>query len=528
MNNLVSFAFSGYFVGLIQSSGFWLKLTGSYVVYQISYSLLFDPLSHIPGPWWSRFTAIPYHFKLTDGTIDYYSAAIHKKYGSVVRVGPMKVSVARQKDVKLVFSSYKYAKSKLYQNQNLIKINMVTTADEHFNKIRRKQIGPAFTQTGLDSVEDLVLEVGIKALKDKLDKGIAANGGVFTFNYSLMFQSIAADVIGELAFGKNFGCMQNDNKTIIKYAKNFITLSILYSIFPQLMKIPLLFKRLRKDFNSLMDLTLVSIQQRRKEIKDNSYNPSRIDILQIFLDATNPDGTKISQDELSSELSLMLLAGIDTTSITLTWVLHFYTLYPEVYQKVLDEINTHFPDRSKLIKYKEAQKKLEYFMATVHESMRLKPAFCGVLPRYSSEAGIQLSEYYIPPNIEMFLVMEGANHDESLWYSPKKFIPERFLGHKNNHLSKEILTFSSGVRICPGRNLAWMEILTVLPNFVRDYDIKLLSDSIYKPEILDPSRENEPQLFKDFSFGTRGVYNCEKVCNINVSHLNPSSPDPNF
>ncbi|PVU98034.1 hypothetical protein BB561_000145 [Smittium simulii] len=498
-------------------SKFWIKLLCSYAFYKTAYLCLFDPLRHVPGPWWSRFTSIPYQLERGLGTIDRYSHSIHLKYGKTVRVGPTEVSVSKNKDVKQILSSYRYRKSDLYKLSMAVKENMITTLDETFNRTRRRQVAPAFSHSGLDTVEDLILQVGIIALKKKLDEELVKGKGEYKINYYSVFQCVTADIIGELSFGKSFDAIKNEGHDILKWVQSFMKISVLCVIFPLTMKIPFFFPGLKYDREMLINYTAKSIKNRCDEIESNVYKPNRIDILQMYITSNNPDGTKLSEDDLVSESLLMLLAGTDTSSVTMSWLLHFYTLYPSIYKKVVREIDEFFPDRSKIIRYKDAQKKLVYFIATVYECMRLKPALSGVLPRTSSNEGIQLSDYYIPPNIELFLVVEVANCDETVWDSPNKYMPERFLNEKGKSLTKELVTFSSGVRICPGRNLAWVEILTVMPNFIRDYEIRLMPDSFYRPDNIDANRDNEPLLFEDYVLGTRGISNYKNVCNVIIS-----------
>ncbi|OMJ19112.1 Cytochrome P450 71B12 [Smittium culicis] len=172
----------------------------------------------------------------------------------------------------------------------------------------------------------------------------------------------------------------------------------------------------------------------------------------MYLNSVNfTNDKKLTEDEIVAESSVMLLAGTDTTSVTMTMLLHMYTLYPGVYKQAVEEVRSYFPDRSKLIKLAEAKEKLSYVLATFYECMRLAPIVGGHTYRDSSSAGVELSGFNIPKDIQMGLFIEGANKDTTLWKSPESFLPERFLGTEGQALKKEIVTFSHGVRICIGR-----------------------------------------------------------------------------
>ncbi|OMJ26941.1 Cytochrome P450 3A24 [Smittium culicis] len=238
----------------------------------------------------------------------------------------------------------------------------------------------------------------------------------------------------------------------------------------------------------------------------------------MYLNSVNfTNNKKLSEDELISESLIMLIAGTDTTSVTMTMLMHLYTLYPDVYKKSVEEVRSYFPDRSKLIKFAEAKEKLTYVLATIYECMRLVPIAAGLFFRDSSSEGIELSGFKIPKGTQMGMFIEGGNKDITIWKSPESFIPERFLGPEGEALKKEIVSFSHGVRICIGRNLAWMEIMTVIPNILREFDFKLPSDSLYNPYNLDPSRNGQPRLLDNKVYIVRYPTNPERDCKIEFS-----------
>ncbi|PVV02847.1 hypothetical protein BB560_002689 [Smittium megazygosporum] len=436
---------------IAKTSRFWINLISAYGTYKIIYYLFFDPLRHIPGLWWSRFTEFPLLIRRFNGTQEQYTLQLHKRFGSVVRVGPHSVSVKKVVDIRRVLSSYKYPKAEIYDKALLDAEEIFSTRDEQFNRLRRRQVGPAFSTTGLDSVEDIVLDVGSRAFKKKIETGIEKGNGSYTINYFDNFQSLTADIIGELAFGKSFGALESEKPSIIRLVNSTIIISVLDTLIPPVKYIPFLFSKYKSDKQKMVDFTSSCIDARREAIEKNEFDKGRIDILQMYLNAHDLDGSPITKDELIAEIVLMLVAGTDTTSVTMTWLLHFYLMYPEVYKKVVAEIDEAFPDRSAIIRYKEARQNLPYFHATVYECMRMKPAVGGYLPRDSSSDGIQLSDHYIPPSTELLLFIEGAHNDESVWTSPKKYIPERFMGESGKELAKNLVVFASGVRICAGR-----------------------------------------------------------------------------
>ncbi|OLY84571.1 Cytochrome [Smittium mucronatum] len=355
-----------------------------YGVSKVLYHTFLDPLRNVPGPWWAGFTSLPYSIKKLQGDISSYVKDLHKRYGPVVRISPEVVSVDGAADVRKIMSTYRYPKSQSFEDV-LLSENMFSTTNESYNRSRRKQVGPAFSHTGLANIEEDVMKSGI------------------------------------------------------------------ISAAPILHRVPFIMVQLRKETNIMFSFVHDSIKARREGIKSGEISKDRLDVLQMFLDSTNPDGSKLSEKEIFSETFLMLAAGTDATAMSLTATMHMLTLYPEVFEKVCNEIRSTFTDRSQLIRYSEAKDKLPYFVATVYESIRLLPIVGGLVSRDSSSEGVVLSGIVVPKNVKIGLYFEGANRDPELYKSPESFDPSRYLGPEGDLLKKETFSFSHGVRICPGR-----------------------------------------------------------------------------
>ncbi|OMJ10620.1 Cytochrome P450 2L1 [Smittium culicis] len=142
------------------------------------------------------------------------------------------------------------------------------------------------------------------------------------------------------------------------------------------------------------------------------------------------------------------------------------------------------------------------------------PVVTGLLSRENNFENLELSGFQIPKGTEINLYIEGANKNPDFWESPDSFYPERFMGPKGEILRKNVATDSHGVRICPGRNLAWFEMLTVMSNILRDYDFKQIEGSPYSSSNLDPRRNYEPKFYDTESTLVLSPSNPERDCNI--------------
>ncbi|OLY85232.1 Benzoate 4-monooxygenase [Smittium mucronatum] len=478
----------------------------------------FDELRDVPGDWISRFTSLPFKIAAFTGEYTRYLEALHKKYGPVVRIGPNKVSGSKTADFKKVMASYRFPKSKSYDGFAFVKPSLFSTREENLNRERRRQVGPAFSQTGLDSIEKLLEEICIDTFNDKINEVVDIGNGTGCFNYFKYFQNVTADVIGELALGETFHAVKNDGHDITDWVNETLKVSELMSSFPILRGFRHVIPGFTKNDAKLKKFCADAVDKRRSLINSGRFNNERIDILQMYMVAESSyTGKPLSVEELVAEMVTMIIAGIDTTSITMTWLIQFYMLYPQVYKRVVDEIRTNFPDRENRIPHKEARKKLPYFIATIYEVLRIRGSVGFALAREVPKEGVNLSGYDIPQGTDVLMLIAGAHEDTKIWESPKLFNPERFMGPDAETLKKEVVAFSAGVRICPAKNLAWMEIMMIVANFLKNFDLRLPSDSKFGPNILDPNRNNEPLIPSDVTFGTRPPEFPERDCNVIVT-----------
>ncbi|OLY81291.1 Pisatin demethylase [Smittium mucronatum] len=490
----------------------------AYGVYKVIYYAFFDRLRNVPGPFISRFTSFMTRKSMISGDFTDYLFDLHKKYGPVVRIGPNKVSDSSASDFKKVMASYRFRKSIEYEGFAGFHQNVFSTRDEEFNRMRRRQLGPAFSQTGLNSVEDLIEDICVSTFVNKLNKIVDSGNGSAQFNYFRYFQNVTADVIGELAFGERFHAVENDGHVVTDWVNDSIKSSFVFNSIPPLKAIRSMIPSLTIVDPRLKQFCLDSVKNRQNKIDKGEFSKDRVDILQMLMVAVNSTNKKpLSEDELVSEMGDMILAGVDTTSIAMTWLITYYMLYPEIYKRVVDEIRTNFPSEDHKITHKETREKLPYFIATVYETLRIKGSVGGGLAREAPVEGVDLSGYNIPHGTDIFMFVAGAHQDTQVWGDNLSFNPDRLLGPEGEPLKKEILAFSSGVRICPARNLAWMEIFTIVPNMIKNFDLSFPKNSLYGPNILDPNNGNEPKVPKDITFFTKPPANPERDCNIVIT-----------
>ncbi|ORX66822.1 cytochrome P450 [Linderina pennispora] len=206
----------------------------------------------------------------------------------------------------------------------------------------------------------------------------------------------------------------------------------------------------------------------------------------------------------------------DTTSNTLSWTIANLLNYPDIHRRVTDEVWSTFPDMTRTISFGEAKAKLPYLTAVIHESMRLNPSVSGMLPRSVPVEGAAFQGYSIPRTATICVSIAACHRNPKTWENPNTFNPDRFLGEDDEGKLRDLLTFSSGVRVCIGRNLGWLVVYTVLANILRKYNFALPENAPYGPQRTD--KGGVPAEIPGSAYILTGPSHPQTDCWVNISH----------
>ncbi|KAJ1664656.1 hypothetical protein IW140_005815 [Coemansia sp. RSA 1813] len=457
-----------------------------YATWRIVYSLYFAPLSKIPGSRISKLTNAKSKFNALFGRLGDTCEDEYYKYGDIYVVGPRTVVISNPADCKTVFGSHRFIKAGTYRHFAVIADVMFTTQSAELTHVRRRQVGPAFTHGYLNGMEPTILECGILAIKQKWDALIDGSGtGEATIPYALHFSLTTFDIIGALGYGQRFNALKDNSGKIVDWVYNFIRLGLLGIVFPNTDWFPLslLKKPLEKSKDEFVAFGNAAADRRREMLRYGKMEKPK-DILQAMIDAEDPKShVRMTQRQITAETIGFLIAGTDTTSLTMSWTLHYLLLYPEAYARAVREVRSRFP-REHTITYAEGKAELPFVDACIYESMRIRAVSGVFLPRIVPEGGATFQGHYLPAGTRIGVNIAGANHHRETWEQPRRFMPERFLGEGEKR-KQNVITFSSGVRICPGRNLALYEMMTILANLLKDYDFSLPANALFRPDKVD-------------------------------------------
>nr|CAH7767116.1 unnamed protein product [Callosobruchus chinensis] len=173
----------------------------------------------------------------------------------------------------------------------------------------------------------------------------------------------------------------------------------------------------------------------------------------------------LTEEELRDEVSTVVFGGTDTTANATVYTLLMLGLYPDVQQRVYEEVMEVLgPEKS--VEPADLLK-LDYTERVIKESMRLFPVV-SLVSRYVAE-DVEIGDYVAPAGITIGFPIIHIHRSENYWEDPMKFDPDRFLPEnvaKRHPLC--YMPFSSGIRSCIGWKYAMMNLMTLTARIVRE------------------------------------------------------------
>ncbi|XP_044073940.1 sterol 26-hydroxylase, mitochondrial [Siniperca chuatsi] len=180
--------------------------------------------------------------------------------------------------------------------------------------------------------------------------------------------------------------------------------------------------------------------------------------------------TQMSVKDVYGSIAELLLAGVDTTSNTLTWTLHLLSMHPQIQDRLYNEVSTLVPaDR---IPSTAEVTRMPYLRAVIKEALRMYPVV-PINARFITEKNVAIGGYHFSKNTAFTICHYAISHDEDTFPEPFAFKPERWLrdGRERPHPFGSI-PFGFGVRGCVGRRIAELEMYMVLFRLIRLFEVK--------------------------------------------------------
>jgi cytochrome P450 len=198
-------------------------------------------------------------------------------------------------------------------------------------------------------------------------------------------------------------------------------------------------------------------------------DPSAADLFDALLAARDPEtGEGFSPEELRDQVATLIIAGHETTALTLFWSLYLLALAPDVQAAVAEEA------RGLALTEASAAADLRHLVLTravVQETLRLYPVAFTIVR--VAKGPDRIGEHDVPEGSLMVIAPWLLHRHRRLWREPERFDPARFLPDAPPPPRFAYLPFGVGPRVCIGAQFALTEATIVLAQLARRFVIDI-------------------------------------------------------
>ncbi|KAJ6535121.1 cytochrome P450 [Mycena capillaripes] len=416
------------------------------------------------------------------------------EYGAVFSVphmlGSRKLVLADPKAITHFFTKETYGYVQTTQSRRFLERLIgrgLIWAEGDSHKRQRRALNPAFSNASIRNLTPIFFDSAYKA-KGAWDTmlEVGPSGGTI-IEVQQWMNHISLDTIGLAGFSHDFGTLSGQTSAIgtvfdsIGSKPSFFdaTLFMVSLVTPIFDWIPSgrrsMLAQLSKTMHGLADKFLATTA----DVADKS-------VIGLLVRSASTD--KISHEEVIAQINVLLLAGYETTSISLTWALIELSRNSAIQAKLRAELVKTDGD----LTWDDLSAHGSFLDAFVCEILRFHPplpetqrvaAEDDILPLSTpieSADGELVDAVFVPKGTVVTMPIQCVNRAEAFWGADAKvFNPSRWLDESaDKHRAQEIqgyrhiLTFADGPRMCLGKVFALMEFKAVLSVLVRNFEFE--------------------------------------------------------
>ncbi|KAF1922262.1 putative cytochrome P450 [Didymella exigua CBS 183.55] len=466
-------------------------------------------LHRYPGPFLASITNVWRALDVYGRNTHITYRKLHARYGDVVRVAPNVLSFGNPSAIQDIYGLQKgFTKSGYYDvfatlNRGNIIYNLFSTRSEAYHARLRRSVNHAFALSTLLDFEPLVDSCTSYWLQRTEEIYVKEQR---LCPLSTWVQYFAFDVIGELTWSKRLGFVEEnrDVADIIGTVDSFQNYGTIVGQNPWwdtlLVKNPI--KRFLESKNlwpaspnaAIIQFALARKQEASASLRSggslHTPGPKGINFLQRFLQSQDRNPDFLTDDRITAMCASLIIAGSDSTAISLSGVFYYLLKNPRVYSKLMAEIDAasaagalapspNSTGADDVVSFPAANK-LKYLDAVITESFRMHPAAGLLLERVTPPQGATIEGHFVPGG-----VVVGCNawvlhqNKEVFGEDADVFRPERWLEGegvdplKIGKMRSSMFQFGAGSRTCIGKNISLMETYKMVPSFLRKFEIEL-------------------------------------------------------
>jgi cytochrome P450 len=191
------------------------------------------------------------------------------------------------------------------------------------------------------------------------------------------------------------------------------------------------------------------------------------DLLSTLLHPADADAS-LTDTELRDEVMTLLVAGHETTAVSLSWTWYLLSLHPDAEAGLTSEIASVAGGRPVTF---DDLPRLRYAGRVVLESLRLYPP-AWTTPRLAI-TDCRIGEFPVPRGTSITMSQWVMHRDPRYFERPSVFDPDRWAGGLLGRLPRfTYFPFGGGPRGCIGESFAMVEALLILVTIAQRFHLK--------------------------------------------------------
>ncbi|XP_050353664.1 cytochrome P450 6B2-like [Nymphalis io] len=370
-----------------------------------------------------------------------------------------------------------------HANREPITTNLLLNGGNHW-KVLRQNLTPLFTSAKLKNMFPIIKECA-EELDPYLKDEIQISGNI---NIKSLLARYSMECIIRCVFGLRANTMKRDaainpfvtiaeeiNSTPTRAGLKNIGRSIWPDLFYAL-GLHLFDDKIEKFFNRLFTgarksrstdtsikndfVDLILSWEKQQYITGDSFSNNQTNDKKI-------ERIEVNEDLLVAQCTLFFVAGFETTSSTMNYLLYELAKNKQAQERLIEEVDAYFNKHGD-IKY-ECLSELPYIEACIEEALRLYP----VLPVITREV---MSSYTLPTGLRLqkgdrvHIPIDYIQRHPENYPDPTAYRPERFFGDERKKVKPyTFMPFGEGPRVCIGARFARMVMYAGLLTIFRKY-----------------------------------------------------------
>jgi len=391
----------------------------------------------------------------------------------------------------------------------LLKNGLLLSEDDHW-KSQRGLVSPAFHFHNLRDMLPLISQITLEAFDKwykKLEEVTLGGSGSMTVDIAREMSKLTLNIVSTAAFGSGFHDRADKADLFCTSLKQVLDAIQQRSLdltgfIPIVKHLPLSSKRAIDAGCAAIDGIVAEIIRDRRSGNSHAIGGRR-DLLDFLLAARDTEGNSMDEQALLDESVTFIAAGAETTSNLIGWLLYRLCCNPHIMAQCVDEAERVLGGS---VPTPESLAKLKFIEAVAYEALRLHPP-APILPKYAIQDH-EINGLRIPAGTVITINANAVHRDPHYWEDPNAFKPSRFLSQDNDDDDKAaaelpspmpqspkspksplsplspasrikqhpfaFLGFSAGPRKCIGKNLAMLEIKTIVAMLLQRFSMKLV------------------------------------------------------